>query len=85
MPSRRAEVTYIGKTENRKDNEAGERIFRVVAICCFFLSVVLDSVAPATSSPDQHGLQACPHNVPASLAASPAFTECVYAYMYIYK
>lgn len=85
MPSRRAEVTYIGKTENRKDNEAEERIFRVVAICCVLLSVVLDSVAPATASPDQHGLQACPHNIPASLAAAPAFTDCVYAYLYIYK
>lgn len=85
MPSRRAEVTYIGKTENRKDNEAEERIFRVVAICCVLLSVVLDSVAPATASPDQHGLQACPHNIPASLAAAPAFTDCVYAYLYIHK
>lgn len=57
MPSRRAEVTYIGKTESRKDNEAEEQIFRIIAICCFLLSVVLDSVAPATTSPDQHGLQ----------------------------
>lgn len=56
MPSRRAKVTYVGKTENTKDSEAEEQIFRVVAICCFLLSVVLDSVAPATTSPDHHGL-----------------------------